>query len=137
MLPVLLTPVPGPKSFALAGRLGAVECRNTTFRSPEWPVFWERAEGVNVWDADGNRYLELTSAFGVATLGHGYTAAAVRHQADHLLHAMGDVHPARLKVDLCERLSALTFETWTGEKGKTLLGNSGFEAVEAAGAGPA
>ncbi|MFD0892718.1 aspartate aminotransferase family protein [Luteolibacter ambystomatis] len=132
MLPDLITPVPGPRSQQLAARLGEVECRNTTFRSPEWPVFWERAEGVNVWDADGNRYLELTSAFGVATLGHGFTAEAVRHQSRDLLHAMGDVHPARLKVELCERLSAITFESWTGGKGKTLLGNSGFEAVEAA-----
>lgn len=132
MLPSLVTCVPGPRSLELAARLHEVECRNTTFRSPEWPVFWERADGVNVWDADGNRYLELTSAFGVATLGHGFTAAALREQSQDLLHAMGDVHPARLKVELCERLSAITFERWSGEKGKTLLGNSGFEAVEAA-----
>jgi len=132
MLPHLVTAIPGPRSQQLAARLGEVECRNTTFRSPEWPVFWERAEGVNVWDADGNRYLELTSAFGVTTLGHGFTAEAVRHQSHDLLHAMGDVHPARLKVEVCERLSAITFESWTGSKGKTLLGNSGFEAVEAA-----
>jgi acetylornithine/succinyldiaminopimelate/putrescine aminotransferase len=37
-----------------------------------------------------------------------------------------------LKVELCERLSAFTYETWTDQRGKTLLGNSGFEAVEAA-----
>ncbi|MGC4016700.1 MAG: aspartate aminotransferase family protein [Luteolibacter sp.] len=132
MLPALLTSVPGPRSLELAARLHEVECHNTTFRSPEWPVFWERAEGVNVWDADGNRYLELTSAFGVATLGHGFTADAARQQSHDLLHAMGDVHPARLKVDLCERLSAITFESWGCGKGKALLGNSGFEAVEAA-----
>jgi 4-aminobutyrate aminotransferase-like enzyme len=53
-------------------------------------------------------------------------------QANHLVHAMGDVHPARLKVELCEKLSAMTFGHWTGENGKCLLGNSGFEAVEAA-----
>lgn len=132
MLPNLVTSIPGPRSRELASRLHEVECRNTTFRSPEWPIFWERAEGVNVWDADGNRFLELTSAFGVATLGHGFTARAAEAQSGQLLHAMGDVHPARLKVDLCERLSAHTFERWTGEKGKSLLGNSGFEAVEAA-----
>jgi acetylornithine/succinyldiaminopimelate/putrescine aminotransferase len=45
---------------------------------------------------------------------------------------MGDVHPARLKVELCEKLSEITFGRWTGGRGKTLLGNSGFEAVEAA-----
>ena len=132
MLPELLTSIPGPESLRLAARLKEVECRNTTYVSPDWPVFWERAEGVNVWDADGNRLLDFTSAFGVATLGHGFSAKAAAQQAGQLIHAMGDVHPARLKVELCERLSAITFERWTGEKGKTLLGNSGFEAVEAA-----
>jgi 4-aminobutyrate aminotransferase-like enzyme len=132
MLPALVTSVPGPQSRQLAARLRAVECRNTTLVTPDWPVFWERAEGVNVWDADGNRLLDLTSAFGVATLGHGFASQALQEQSHHLLHAMGDVHPARLKVELCERLSAFTFETWTGRRGKTLLGNSGFEAVEAA-----
>lgn len=132
MLPELLTSIPGPESLRLAARLKEVECRNTTYVSPDWPVFWERAEGVNVWDADGNRLLDFTSAFGVATLGHGFSAKAAAEQAGQLVHAMGDVHPARLKVELCERLSAITFERWTGEKGKTLLGNSGFEAVEAA-----
>jgi len=132
MLPEISTPVPGPRSLELAVRLQQVECRNTTYCNPDWPVFWERAEGVNVWDADGNRYLDLTSAFGVATLGHGATAAALSGQAGHLVHAMGDVHPARLKVELCEKLSALTYGQWTGENGKCLLGNSGFEAVEAA-----
>ncbi len=132
MLPELVTSIPGPESLRLAARLKEVECRNTTYLSPDWPVFWERAEGVNVWDADGNRLLDFTSAFGVATLGHGFSAKAVAEQSGLLVHAMGDVHPARLKVELCERLSAITFERWTGEKGKTLLGNSGFEAVEAA-----
>ena len=132
MLPELHTSIPGPESLRLAARLKEVECRNTTYLSPDWPVFWEKAEGVNVWDADGNRLLDFTSAFGVATLGHGFSARAAEAQAGQLIHAMGDVHPARLKVELCERLSAITFERWTGEKGKTLLGNAGFEAVEAA-----
>jgi len=132
MLPEISTTVPGPRSLELAERLQKVECRNTTFCNPNWPIFWERADGVNVWDVDGNRYLDLTSAFGVASLGHGATASALREQALNLTHAMGDVHPARLKVELCEKLSAMTFERWTGEAGKCLLGNSGFEAVEAA-----
>lgn len=132
MLPELVTPIPGPRSQELAARLSAVECRNTTSVAEDWPIFWERAEGSNVWDADGNRYLDLTSAFGVATLGHSYSSNAARAQAEHLLHAMGDVHPAAVKVELCEALSAITYERWSGEKGKALLGNSGFEAVEAA-----
>ncbi len=134
MLPALVTGVPGPRSRALAQRLRAAESRNVTYVDPEFPVFWERAEGTNVWDADGNRFLDLTSAFAVAGLGH--TAPPLRDaiidQASRLIHAMGDVHPTELKVRLCEELGALTFGRWLGSPGKTILTNAGFEAVEAA-----
>ncbi|MFM2197804.1 MAG: hypothetical protein RLZZ505_1236 [Verrucomicrobiota bacterium] len=132
MLPEILTNVPGEKSLQLAARLAEVECRNTTFLCEGWPIFWERAEGANVWDADGNRFLDMTSGFGVAGPGHGFTGEALRNQSVSLMHAMGDVHPARVKVELCEALSQITFEKWDGKKGKCLFGNSGFEAVEAA-----
>ncbi len=132
MLPKIITDVPGPRSMAFAGRLREVECRNTTCLEDDWPIFWERAEGVNVWDADGNRFLDMTSGFGVAGLGYGFTGGAMRKQSEVLIHAMGDVHPARVKVELCEALSEITFKKWTGEKGKCLFGSSGFEAVEAA-----
>lgn len=132
MLPKIFTNVPGEKSLAWGRRLGEVECRNTTFLAEDWPIFWERAEGVNVWDVDGNRFLDMTSGFGVAGLGYGFTGEALRRQSDVLMHAMGDVHPARVKVELCEALSQITYERWEGEYGKCLFGNSGFEAVEAA-----
>ncbi len=134
MLPELITDIPGPRSRELAERLERYESRNVTHVSESWPIFWQRASGVNVWDADGNRFLDLTSAFGVAGLGHSAPAvqAAIRSQAESLWHAMGDVHPAVPKVELCAKLSALTFERWGISTGKTILGNSGFEAVEAA-----
>ena len=132
MFPEILTKIPGPRSLGLGRRLAEVECRNTTFLCEDWPIFWERADGVNVWDADGNRYLDMTSGFGVAGLGYGFTGEALRKQSEALMHAMGDVHPARAKVELCEALSEITFEKWEGKKGKCLFGNSGFEAVEAA-----
>ena len=53
-------------------------------------------------------------------------------QSGRLMHAMGDVHPTELKVEVCRRLSAMTFERWGLGVGKTLLANSGFEAVEGA-----
>jgi acetylornithine/succinyldiaminopimelate/putrescine aminotransferase len=134
MLPEINTSIPGPRSLALAERLRAHESRNVTFTSDQFPVFWERAEGTNVWDADGNRFLDLTSAFAVAGLGHGNAdlRAAMHDQVDTLIHGMGDVHPTELKVQLCERLSELTFERWGLGDGKVVLCNSGFEAVEAA-----
>lgn len=133
-LPELISEIPGPRSRELAAKLRQHESRNVTFLAEDWPVFWERAEGANVWDADGNRFLDLTAAFGVSSLGH--TAPELRDalttQAQVLMHAMGDVHPTELKTDLCARLSAVTFERWGAGAGKVILGNSGFEAVEAA-----
>lgn len=133
MLPEIHHPVPGPLSRQWAERLRAAESRNVTFFSEEGPIFWEKAEGANVWDADGNRFLDLTSAFGVAGLGHRHPSieAAITSQSQQLWHAMGDVHPSPLKAQLCEKLVAMTFGRWDLQ-GRVILGNSGFEAVEAA-----
>src|SRR5690242_13257273 len=107
-----------------------------------WPIVWERAKGVHVWDADGKKYLDLTGAFGVAAAGHANrnVVGAGQEQMGKLLHAMGDVHPHALKARLAQELSRITFERWTKKqspesgiiKGKTIFCNSGFEAVEAA-----
>jgi acetylornithine/succinyldiaminopimelate/putrescine aminotransferase len=134
MIPGIITSIPGPRSLALAARLREHESRNVTYMDHSWPVFWEKAKGVNVWDADGNRFLDFTSAFGVAGLGHRHPeiVEAMKEQGEQLLHGMGDVHPTALKVELCERLSKLTFEKWGAGFGKVVLSNSGFEAVETA-----
>src|SRR5581483_6362059 len=90
--------------------------RNITFIEPDgsWPIVWERARGVHVWDADGKRYLDLTAAFGVAAAGHANprVVAAGQKQMAKLLHAMGDVHPHALKAELARELSRITFERW-------------------------
>ncbi len=132
MLPELITEIPGPRSRVLAEELKRYECRNVTYVADDWPVFWKRADGVNVWDEDGNRYIDMTSAFGVAGLGHGWAAQAMREQSAQLIHGMGDVHPTALKVEVCKLLSAMTFERWNLGVAKTTLSNSGFEAVETA-----
>jgi 4-aminobutyrate aminotransferase-like enzyme len=122
------------------------ESRNVTFIEADqsWPMVWDRARGVDVWDDRGRRYLDLTAAFGVAAAGHANprVVRAGQRQMGRLLHAMGDVHPHELKARLARELSRITFERWArraapdsapgGRKGKTIFGNSGFEAVEAA-----
>lgn len=134
MLPSLATEVPGPRSRALAATLRRHESRNVTYVADDFPIFWQRASGTNVWDADGNRFLDLTSAFGVSGLGHGNegVTSALVAQSGELVHAMGDVHPSVRKAELCERLSELTFERWNAGVGKVVLGNSGSDAVEIA-----
>ncbi len=134
MLPEMKTTIPGPCSLELARELRKYESHNVTYVSEDWPIFWDRAEGSLVWDVDGNRFFDMTSAFGVAGVGHTHPAVAdaMRKQADKLMHAMGDVHPTQLKVEVCRLLSDLTYERWGYGVGKTLLANSGFEAVEGA-----
>src|SRR6266850_6702348 len=129
--------------------LRAYESRNVTFIDPDgsWPIVWERARGMHVWDADGKKYLDLTAAFGVAATGHANPRVikAGQKQMGRLVHAMGDVHPHALKARLARELSRITLERWTGRSqkseirsqrpgatGKTIFCNSGSEAVEAA-----
>jgi len=114
------------------------ESRNIVFMEPDgsWPIVWERARDVHVWDADGKKYLDLTAAFGVAAAGHANPriVKAGQKQMARLLHAMGDVHPSARKAELARKLSRITFERWSNGKksGKVIFGNSGYEAVEAA-----
>lgn len=128
--------------------LGKYESRNVLFAETDgsWPIVWERAKGVNVWDAEGKKYLDLTAAFGVAAAGHSNprVVKAGQEQMVTLMHAMGDVHPHARKAELARELSRITFERWSGEgqeksvglkelqTSKTIFCNSGFEAVEAA-----
>jgi len=131
LLPELRTAIPGPASRALAARLSAVESRNVTCLAPQPPIFWERARGANVWDADGNRFVDLGGGFGVANAGHAHpeVVRAVSEQAAELMHAMGDVHPPRVKVELLE---ALTARFPGGGEARAVLGSSGSDAVETA-----
>jgi len=122
------------------------ESRNVLFTEADgsWPIVWQRAKGVHVWDAEGKKYLDLTAAFGVAAAGHANPAVvrAGQKQMATLLHAMGDVHPHALKAQLSRALSRITFERWAKsnpqsasgnrQSGKVIFNNSGFEAVEAA-----
>src|SRR5664279_4711984 len=133
--------------------LRTYESRNITFMEADgsWPIVWERASGVHVWDANGKKYLDLTAAFGVAATGHANSKVvkAGQTQMAKLLHAMGDVHPHALKAQLARELSRITYERWSRTRlrlasarqvthhasritGKTIFSNSGFEAVESA-----
>lgn len=122
---------------AVLSELRRFESRNVTYQDPDggWPIVWARARGSRVWDVEGQQFLDLTAAFGVAAAGHGNprVVAAGQRQMATLLHAMGDVHPHALKAQLAMRLSELTWGRWRrGGRGKVIFGNSGFEAVEAA-----
>jgi 4-aminobutyrate aminotransferase-like enzyme len=128
--PHMQVPPPGPRSRRLAARLAGVESRNVTYLADDFPIFWEKSRGSNVWDADGNRYVDLTGGFGVAVAGHRNRRVmqAIRRQIGHLPHAMGDVHPPALKVKLLEALAAVS----PIPDPRIVLTCSGAEAVEVA-----
>jgi len=111
-------------------RLRAVESPNVTFAAPDFPVVWKRAEAASVQDVDGNVYLDATSAFGVAFVGHRHPAvvAAVAAQNAELVHGMGDVHPPAVRIALLERLDAIA----PADLGHGVLCTGGSEAVEVA-----
>jgi 4-aminobutyrate aminotransferase-like enzyme len=124
------------KANKTIGQLRRYESRNVTFIEPDgsWPIVWERAKGMRVWDDAGREYLDFTAAFAVAAAGHANPriVAAGQRQMARLLHAMGDIHPHALKAELARELSRITFQRLAKRTGKTIFCSSGFEAVEAA-----
>jgi|694.fasta_scaffold08104_5 4-aminobutyrate aminotransferase/(S)-3-amino-2-methylpropionate transaminase len=129
-LPSIQTAIPGPKSLEYADRLKLVESPGLTYLSAEFPVFWEKSSEANIWDVDGNRFLDLNSAFGVSGIGHSNSkvADAVSKQALQLIHGMGDVHPPRIKVEFMEKLKNIL----PSPLSQMILSCNGSDACESA-----
>jgi 4-aminobutyrate aminotransferase-like enzyme len=138
-LPNITTSPPGELSTSLIDSLARTECPAITARRArreretgvdQDPIVWERARGANVEDVDGNVYVDMTSGFAVAGLGHNPQAVreAAHEQVDSLNHAMGDVYPARTKIEFCDLLAEVT----PGDLQQSILGLSGSDAVQAA-----
>ncbi len=136
LLPQILTPPPGPRSRAIAETLRRVEAPGVSGvpwdfpSSGEPPIAWAEALGANVWDVDGNRYVDLTAGFGVAAVGHRHprVMAAVAEQGGHLVHGLGDVHPHPARAALAARLAAIS----PVPDAQVYFAISGAEAVEIA-----
>jgi acetylornithine aminotransferase len=89
-----------------------------------------RGDGPWVWDADGNRYLDLVAGIAVNALGHAHPAivTAVTEQIAVLGHT-SNLYVNPVTVELAEAL--LDVAGFTGN-GKVFFCNSGAEALEAA-----
>jgi acetylornithine aminotransferase len=91
------------------------------------PVTFSHGEGVYLYDTDGRRYLDGISGIAVNGLGHGHPAvtAAIREQADKLVHTSN-----LYRIEAQEQLASAL----TGVAGmeNCFFGNSGAEANEAA-----
>ncbi len=94
-----------------------------------YPVFAERAEGSEIWDVDGNRYVDFGGGIAVVNTGHRHpkVVKAVRDQLDHYTHTAFQIVPYEPYIELCEKLNKLA--PFSGEA-KTILFSTGAEAVE-------
>jgi 4-aminobutyrate aminotransferase len=127
-LPVLITPLPGPKAKA-------VIARDAQFISPSYtrgyPMVAKSGRGAMVEDVDGNLFLDFAAGIAVVSTGHCHprVVQAIQRQAAELIHISGTDFYLPNMVDLAERLAAVA----PGKEAKKVyFGNSGTEAVEAA-----
>jgi 4-aminobutyrate aminotransferase/(S)-3-amino-2-methylpropionate transaminase len=121
-----VTEIPGPKSRAMIERRAKAVTRAL---GKATDVAIERAEGAVVTDVDGNQLIDLAGGIGMLALGHcpPEVVAAVQAQAAKLLHPCSLIATYEPYVALCELLN----EVVPGDfEKKTLLANSGAEAVE-------
>ena len=90
------------------------------------PVVFESGKGSSLFTRSGERYLDLLSGIGVASLGHGHPALAraLATQASTLIHTSNLFHHP-LQSELAARLSELSGLP------RAFFCNSGAEAVEA------
>jgi 4-aminobutyrate aminotransferase / (S)-3-amino-2-methylpropionate transaminase / 5-aminovalerate transaminase len=137
-LPRIVVPPPGPQSRALSDRLVALEspafetrrhARERASGASQTPIVYAHGIGSNVFDVDGNRYVDFTAGFGALVLGYGPNAAtdAARSALDRLTLALGDVYASDTKVAACEAIAGLF-----PEPARVMLGTSGADAVTCA-----
>jgi 4-aminobutyrate aminotransferase-like enzyme len=131
LLPQVVVPPPGPRSREYAWRLQLVESPAiSTIANGDLPIFWEAAAGANVLDADGNVFIDTTSAFGVASVGHRNprVVAAADAQAHGLVHAMSDFLPPVIRLRFAEAIQEVLPPGLT----RIMYGLTGADAVELA-----
>ncbi|MGM0823953.1 MAG: 4-aminobutyrate--2-oxoglutarate transaminase [Pseudomonadota bacterium] len=92
-------------------------------------AFAARAENAEVWDADGNRFIDFAGGIGVLNVGHRHpkVVAAVKAQLDKVMHTCQTVMPYEGYVKVAEKLSHIVP---VRGHAKVMLANSGAEALE-------
>jgi 4-aminobutyrate aminotransferase/(S)-3-amino-2-methylpropionate transaminase len=92
-------------------------------------VFADRARNAEIWDVEGNRYIDLGTGIAVVGTGHNHpkVVEAVKTQLERFSHTCFQVAPYDVYVKLAERLNrAAPGDT----PKKTIFINTGAEAVE-------
>jgi 4-aminobutyrate aminotransferase len=119
--------LPGPKARALIKRDSAVI-------SPSYPrdapFVMDHGKGVEVWDVDGNRFLDFAAGIAVNSTGHSHpkVVKAIQEQAEKFIHISSDFYHEKW-IALGEKLDEIApFE----EAAVSFMTNSGTEAIETA-----
>ncbi|MFK5979445.1 MAG: 4-aminobutyrate--2-oxoglutarate transaminase [Rhizobiaceae bacterium] len=92
-------------------------------------IYADRAENSEIWDVEGNRYIDFASGIAVVNTGHRHPKVieAVKAQIDRFTHTCHQVVPYENYVALAERLNSLVPGDFDK---KTVFVTTGAEAVE-------
>jgi 4-aminobutyrate aminotransferase len=121
------TELPGPNARAMLAR-------DVLVASPsyprDYPFVMSHGRGTEVWDVDGNRFLDFVAGIAVCSTGHAHpkVVAAIKAAADKFLHVSSDYWHENM-TSLTERLAAVAP---MGEPVMSFLCQSGTESVEGA-----
>lgn len=119
--------VPGPKARAILERDRAVVSQ-AYGRVADFVM--SHGLGSQVYDVDGNRFIDFVSGIAVNSTGHSHphVVRAIQQQAEKFLHISSDYYHESW-VQLSERLDEIAPFS---ETASVFMGNSGAEAVEGA-----
>ncbi|MGB3899738.1 MAG: 4-aminobutyrate--2-oxoglutarate transaminase [Mesorhizobium sp.] len=114
------------KNAAISERKNAAISRGVGMTTQ---IYADRAENSEIWDVEGNRYIDFASGIAVVNTGHRHpkVIAAVKAQLDRFTHTCHQVVPYENYVHLAERLNGMLPGKF--EK-KTIFVTTGAEAVE-------
>lgn len=94
-----------------------------------YPVYVERAKNSEVWDVEGNRYIDFGTGIAVCNTGHSHPkiVEAVKSQVEKFSHTCIMVNPYEVGIELAEQLIKIA----PGESDKrAIFVSTGAEAVE-------
>ena len=119
--------LPGPKARALIERDNAVISPSY---ARGYPFAMDHGQGVEVWDVDGNRFLDFAAGIAVVSTGHSHpkVVEAIKRQAEKFIHVSSDFYHEKW-VELAEKLNEIAPFS---ESAISFMTNSGTESVEAA-----
>ena len=119
--------LPGPKARALIKRDSSVISWSY---SRGLPFVMDHGLGTQVWDVDGNRFLDFAAGIAVVSTGHAHpqVVKAIQEQAEKFIHISADFYHEKW-IQLGEKLDEIApFQ----EAAQSFMTNSGTEAVETA-----